>query len=86
MNLDASLAKHLVGIIEFGRLGKMRNVAGVNDEGRLDRHRLYLGDGFAQRTERVGVRRLVKADVTVAHLQKRESGGFCGERVADQPH
>ena len=84
MNWHAGLAEYLVGIIEFGRLGKMRDVAGVNDEGRFDRHRLHLGDGFAQRAERIRVRRLVEADVAVAHLQKRESSGFGGKRVADQ--
>ena len=47
MNWYAGLAEYLVGIIEFGRLGKMRDVAGVNDEGRFDRHRLHLGDRFA---------------------------------------
>jgi hypothetical protein len=32
MNRHAGLAEYLVGVIEFGRLGKMRDVAGVNDE------------------------------------------------------
>src|SRR6266849_2219050 len=64
----------------------MRDVAGVNDEGRLDRHRLHLGDSFAQRAERVRVRRLVKTDMAIAHLQKRESSGFGGNSIADQPH
>src|SRR6476661_194780 len=64
----------------------MRDVAGMNDEGRLDRHRLYLRDGFAQRAERIRVRGLVKADMTIAHLQEHESSGFCGKRVADQSH
>jgi hypothetical protein len=58
----------------------------VNDEGRFDLHRLYLGDGFAQRAERIRVRGLVKADMAVAHLQKGEAGGFGGNRIADQPH
>src|SRR6476620_5814015 len=64
----------------------MRDVAGMNDEGRLDRHRLYLRDGFAQRAERIRVRGLVKADMTIAHLQEHESSGFCGKRVPDQSH
>jgi hypothetical protein len=86
MNLDASLAENLVGIVEFGRLGKMRNVAGVDNEGRFDRHRLYLGDSFAQRAKRIRVRRLVETDVAIAHLQKGESSGLCGKSVANQSH
>jgi hypothetical protein len=85
MNLHAGLAEHLVGVVELGKLGKMRNVADVNDEGRFDRHRLHDGDGLAQRTERIRVRGLVKADMAIAHLQQREADGLCGKRIADQP-
>src|ERR1700722_2946064 len=84
MKLYAGFAEDLVGIVEFFGLGKMRDVAGVNDERRLHRHRLHLGDGFAQRAQRIRVRLLVKADVTVAHLQEGEAGGLSGSRFADQ--
>src|ERR1700722_16944377 len=86
MNLHAGLAEHLVGVIELSRLGKMRDVAGVNDEGRFDWHRLYDGDSLAQRAERIRVRRLVKADMAIAHLQEREALGLRCKRIADQPH
>src|ERR1700761_9307125 len=84
MKLYAGLAVDLVGIVEFFGLGKMRDVAGVNDEGRLHRHRLHLGDGFAQRAERIRVRLLVEADMAVAHLQESRSGGLRRGSFADQ--
>ena len=64
----------------------MGDVAGVNDERGFDRHRLHLGDGFAERAERIRVCRLIEADVAVAHLQKRESGRFGRKRIADHAH
>ncbi len=64
----------------------MGDVASVNDERGFDRHCLNLGDGFAQRGERIRVRRLIEADVAIAHLQKRESGGFGRKRIADHAH
>jgi hypothetical protein len=36
VNRNALLAEHLVGIVELGGLGEMRDVAGMNDEGHDD--------------------------------------------------
>ena len=62
----------------------MRDVAGVDHERRLDRHRLDLVDGFLQRAERVGIGRLVEADMAVADLQEGHAGGLGGLRRTDQ--
>jgi hypothetical protein len=64
----------------------MSDVAGVNDKGRLDRHRLHYGDGLTQRAERIRVRGLVKADMAIAHLQEREALGLRRKCIADHPH
>src|SRR5215467_10562588 len=34
MHIEASLRDDAIGIVEFGHLGEMRDVAGMNDEGR----------------------------------------------------
>src|ERR1700676_3301270 len=86
VTLDAGLTEHLVGIVELGRLGEMCNVAGVNDEGRLHRHSLHLGDGLTQRAQRIRIGRFVEADVAVAHLQEGESGALRGSGFTDQSH
>ena len=75
----------LLGVVELGRLRQMGDVAGVDHEGRLDRQRLDLVDGFFQRAERIGVGRLVEADMAVADLQEGERRPPpCGMRLADQ--
>src|ERR1700688_1829314 len=84
VNLDAGFAEYLVGIVELGGPGKMRDVAGVNDEGRLDRHRLHLGDGLAQRPQSMRFGRLFEADMAVAHLQESEAGSPGRNRFSDQ--
>jgi hypothetical protein len=48
----------------------MGDIAGVNDEGRLDRERTDLVQRFLERAEGVRVRRLVEADMAVADLQE----------------
>ena len=72
VHVECGLADELVGIVELVRLREMGDVAGVDHEGGLRRHRFDLGDGFAQRAERVGVGRLVEADVAVADLKEGE--------------
>jgi len=86
MNLDASLAEHLVGIIEFGRLGKMCNVAGVNDEGRLTGIVFTMETASRSVPSASGFAALSKPIWLSPHLQKREARGLGGKRIADQPH
>ncbi len=64
--------QHLLGIVELVVARELRHVARVDDEVRLLRQRLHLGDRFAKGGAGVGVGRLVEADVTVAHLDEGE--------------
>jgi hypothetical protein len=84
MHVELDLADDLIGIVELVGLGKMGDVAGMNHEGRLGRHRLHLGDGLAQRAECIRVGRLAEADMAVADLQEGEARRFRGQSVAEQ--
>jgi len=85
MHVEFGLRDDAIGVVEFDRLRQMADVAGVDHEGRFDRHGVDPDDGFLQRAERVRIGRLVEADMTVADLQERHPGGFGGECRADQP-
>jgi len=85
MHLQAGLADDLVGIVEFGRLRKMGDVAGMDHESGLDGHCLHLGDRLLQRAERVRIGGLVEADMAVADLEEGETFRVGGERFADEP-
>ena len=74
MDVEPALRDDAVGIIELGRLRQMRDVAGVDHEGRLHRHRLDPIDGLFQRADRVGIGRLIEADMAVADLQEGQAG------------
>ena len=72
--------------VELFGLGKMRQVAGVEDELRRRGQGVDLGDRLLQRAEHVLVRFLVEPDVTVADLHERKvSGngrfGFCCDDI-----
>jgi len=54
-------------------------------ERRLDRHRVDLVDGFLQRAQRVGIGRLVEADMTVAELEKGHARRGRGRRLRGNP-
>jgi hypothetical protein len=84
MHVELDLADDLIGIVELVGLGKMGDVAGMNHEGRLGRHRLHLGDGLAQRAECIRVGRLAEADMAVADPQEGEARRFRGQSVAEQ--
>jgi len=62
----------LIGVVELHVLRQVGNVAGMKHKGRLDPHRLDLGDSLLQSGERIWVHRLVEADVAVADLQEGE--------------
>jgi hypothetical protein len=66
----------LVEGVEFGGLGKVGEVAGVENQVRLADGGVDLVDGHLQGTVDVGVGRLVEADVAVADLNESEVGGF----------
>ena len=55
VDVEARFADDLMRVVEFLRLGEMRDVAGVQHERGLLRHRLDLGDRLLQRRPRVGV-------------------------------
>src|SRR6516162_10486167 len=54
MHVEPGLRDDAVGIVEFGRLGEMGDIAGMNDEGWLHAKRLDLADRFLERAEGVG--------------------------------
>ena len=64
----------------------MRDVAGVDHERWLGRHRLDLVDGLFQRADRIRIGRFVEADMAVADLQERHAGMVRGLRRPHQPH
>jgi len=62
------------------------DIAGVDEEGRLRRHRLDLVDRLGERGARVGVGRQVEADMPVTDLNKskRAPRRLGGGSLADQ--
>ena len=68
MHVEPGLRDDAVGVVEFGRLGEMGDIAGMNDEGWLHAKRLDLADRFLERAEGVGIGRLVEPDMAVADL------------------
>src|SRR4051794_4430908 len=83
MHVELGLRDDAIGVIEFLDLRQMRDVAGVDHERWLFRHRVDLVDGFLQRADRIRIGRLVEADMAVADLQERHAGGLGGQRRVD---
>ena len=83
MHIELGLRDDAFGIVEFGDLRQMGDVAGVNHEGRLLRHRYDLVDAFFKGAECVGIGRLVEADMAVADLQEGHPGRLGGLRRSD---
>ena len=77
--IELRLTNGLIGIVEFVRLGQMRDVAGVKHEGGLLRQPADLGNRLLERRHRIGVRRRFEADVAVGNLQERKTA--CGLRL-----
>ena len=78
--------ENLVQGVEFGGLGKVGEVAGVENQFRLLDGRVDLIDCHLQRAVDISVSRLVEADVAVADLNESEVGGFglaflCAEKL-----
>jgi hypothetical protein len=70
--IGLQLGEGLSRIIEFLRVRQMRDIAGMNHEGGLDRHGLGLRDCLFERRQRIGIGRPVKADMAVGNLQETE--------------
>jgi hypothetical protein len=86
MHVELGLRDDALGVVELGGLRQMGDVAGVDHEGRLHRHRLDLVDRLLERAERVRIGRLVEADMAVADLQEGQAGGLASRlRLADRP-
>src|SRR3984893_14157094 len=86
MHVEPRLRDDAVGVVKFGRLGEMGDIAGVNDEGWLDRKRIDLVQRFLERADRVRVRRLVESDMAVADLQEGQPARCDGLCFADNAH
>src|SRR5215831_19882719 len=86
MHVEPGLRDDAVGVVEFGRLGEMGDIAGMNDERWLHAKRPDLADRFLERAEGVGIGRLVEPDMTVADLQEGQPARFGSRRLADNAH
>src|ERR1700757_3143666 len=86
INLLFERLHRLIGVVELFVLRQVSDVAGMDDKGRLCRHRVDLGDRLLKGAERIGISRLVEADMTVADLQKGEVARFRvgGGSLADE--
>src|SRR3954447_21688117 len=86
VHVEARLRDDAVGIVEFGRLGEMRDIAGMNDERWLERQGLDLVDRFFERADGVGIGWLVESDMAVADLQEGQSARWRGRSLPDDAH
>ena len=80
------LVDDLLGVVEFVRLGELADVARVHDERGLLRQRADACDGFPKAGPGVRIRRLVEADVTVAHLDESQARGGSAGKGAFHTH
>src|SRR5262245_13124443 len=86
MHVEPRLRGDAVGVVKFGWLGQMGDIAGVNDEGWLDRKRSDLVQRFVERADSVRVRRLVESEMAVADLKEGQPTRFGGPCLADNAH
>src|SRR3954451_15942650 len=93
---EPQLLQHLLRVVELFVTRELGHVACVDDEIWTLWQRLYLGDCLPEGRSRIGVGRLVEADVAVADLRKCErlkgrvlqrgrKGGIQADRTADAP-
>src|SRR6185437_11317884 len=85
MHVELGLRDNLIGVVEFRRLGQMRDVAGMDHESGLYRNRLDLADRLFQRALGVRVGRLVEAHMAVSDLQEREARRFGCRGFVNKP-
>src|SRR5258708_17421527 len=86
MHVEPRLRDDAVGVVEFGRLGEMGDIAGVNDEGWLDRKRIDLVQSFLERADSVRVRPLFESDMAVTGLQVSQPTRCDGPCRPDNAH
>ena len=75
MHVEPRLRDDVVGVIEFGGLREMGDIAGVDDEGWLHGQGLDLVDRLLERAACVGIGGLVETHVAVADLQECQPHG-----------
>ena len=68
VSIELQLGEGLSRIIEFLRLRQMRDIAGMNHEGGLDRHGRNFRDGLFERCQRIGIGGPIEADMAVRNL------------------
>src|SRR5207244_2171562 len=83
MHVEPRLRNNAFGIVEFGWLRQMRDVASVYHERRLLGQRPYPSYRLLQRALGIGVGRLVKTHVAVADLQEGEAFTLLRQRLID---
>src|SRR6202030_3492244 len=70
MHVELGAADHLLRVVEFVRLGRVADVAGMDHERRLVGHRYDLIDRYVERSARVRIGGLGEADMAVGHLDE----------------
>ncbi len=84
VDVELGAADHLLRVVEFVRLRRVADVAGMDHERRLVRHRHDLIDRRVERGARVRIGGLCEADVAVGDLNEGKAAFRCFRR-ADQP-
>ena len=84
MHVETRLRDDAVGVVEFGHLRQMADVAGMKHERRLCRHGVDLADRLFQRAARIGIGRLVETDMAIGDLQEGQSAHFFRRRPFNQ--
>src|ERR1700722_1686288 len=72
---NVQTGKQLLRQVELFRFRKVTDVASVDGQRRLDRHRIDVGDRFLERPGDIRIGFLFEADVRVADLQKQRRAG-----------
>src|SRR5579863_4878260 len=75
VNIESGAGNDFLGIVELRGLRQMRDVAGMDHEGRLFRRGADLADRFRQSLGRIWVGRLIEAEVAVGDLSEAEGLG-----------
>ena len=84
VDVELGAADHLLRVVEFVRLRRVADVAGMDHERRLAGHRYDLVDRCIERDARIGIGGLGEADVAVGDLNEGKAA-FRRFRRADQP-
>ena len=82
MHVELALRDDPVGVIKLRFERQVADVAGMDHESGFLRQRDDLAHGLLKRAERVGIGRLVEADMAVADLQECQALGFLRLRLA----